>query len=53
MPLQEMQAIEGNITADVFSVLSVEASVNSRASYGGTAPAQVRRQIAFWREQLT
>ena len=48
-----MQIIEPKMTADVFPVLSVEASVNSRASYGGTAPAQVRRQIAFWREQLT
>ncbi len=53
VPLQEMQTIEPKMTADVFPVLSVEASVNSRASYGGTAPAQVRRQIAFWREQLT
>jgi argininosuccinate lyase len=53
MPLQEMQAIDAKITADVFSVLSVEASVNSRASYGGTAPQRVREQIAFWREQLT
>jgi argininosuccinate lyase len=53
LPLQEMQAIEPKITADVFSVLGVEASVNARASYGGTAPAQVRQQIAFWRERLT
>jgi argininosuccinate lyase len=52
MPLEEMQKIEPQITADVFSVLSVEASVHSRTSYGGTAPACVREQIAFWREQL-
>jgi argininosuccinate lyase len=52
VPLEEMQKIEPQITADVFSVLSVEASVHARTSYGGTAPARVREQIAFWREQL-
>jgi argininosuccinate lyase len=52
MPLEEMQKIESQITADVFSVLSVEASVHSRTSFGGTAPVRVREQIEFWREQL-
>ena len=52
VPLKEMQTIEPQITADVFSVLSIEASVHSRTSYGGTAPQRVREQVAFWREQL-
>jgi argininosuccinate lyase len=52
MPLQELQAIEPRITADVFSVLSTKASVNSRTSYGGTAPVRVREQIARWKERL-
>jgi argininosuccinate lyase len=52
MPLDEMQRVEPAITSDVFSVLSLEASVNSRQSQGGTAPARVREQIAFWREKL-
>ncbi|HVV65138.1 MAG TPA: argininosuccinate lyase [Rhizomicrobium sp.] len=52
LPLAEMQKIEPAITDDVFSVLSLEASVNSRQSEGGTAPARVREQIAFWREKL-
>ena len=37
-----MQAIEPRITEDVFAVLSVERSVQSRTSYGGTAPKNVR-----------
>jgi len=52
MPLPEMQKIEPTITADVFDVLSVAASVNSRQSFGGTAPRRVREQIQYWREKL-
>src|SRR6185437_4771592 len=44
VPLQELQAIEPRITADVYKVLTPKASVESRVSYGGTAPAQVRAQ---------
>lgn len=50
--LADMQAIEPAITADVYSVLSLEASVNSRTSFGGTAPERVREQILYWREKL-
>ena len=52
LPLTEMQKFEPAITNDVFAVLSLEASVNSRESYGGTAPKRVREQIAYWQEQL-
>ena len=52
MPLAEMQAIEPGITRDVFAVLSLEASVKARTSYGGTAPERVREQVNFWREKL-
>jgi argininosuccinate lyase len=52
LPLAAMQKFEPAITNDVFAVLSLEASVNSRESYGGTAPTRVREQIAFWQEQL-
>jgi argininosuccinate lyase len=52
LPLAEMQKIEPAITADVFAVLGLDASVASRLSLGGTAPARVREQIAFWREKL-
>ena len=53
VPLTEMQKIEPKITADLFSVLAVEASVSSRASLGGTAPSRVKEQIALWREKLS
>jgi argininosuccinate lyase len=52
LPLAEMQAIEPAITADVVKVLSVEASVAARMSYGGTAPDRVKEQIFFWKDKL-
>ncbi|WP_299403392.1 argininosuccinate lyase [uncultured Roseobacter sp.] len=50
LTLDEMKSAHSGITAEVFDVLGVENSVNSRTSYGGTAPAQVRSQIARWKE---
>ncbi len=52
LTLTEMQAVEPRITDAVFGVLSVAASVRSRTSYGGTAPANVARMAAEWRERL-
>ena len=52
LPLAAMQAIEPRISDDVFSVLSVERSVKSRASYGGTAPKNVRAQARKWLRKL-
>jgi argininosuccinate lyase len=52
LPLAAMQAIEKRITNDVFAVLSAEDSVKSRASYGGTAPKNVRRQANRWLKAL-
>jgi argininosuccinate lyase len=48
LSLAEMQSVEAGISGDVFSVLTVEASVASRTSYGGTAPANVAAQAAAW-----
>jgi len=45
LPLEALQAIDGRIDERVYDVLSVEASVASRTSYGGTAPVRVREQI--------
>ena len=50
LTLEEMRAVHDGITAEVYEVLGVDNSVASRASYGGTAPAQVRAQIRRWRE---
>ncbi len=49
LTLADLQAINPAITSGVFDVLTVEASVASRVSFGGTAPEEVRRQIAWWR----
>jgi argininosuccinate lyase len=52
LPLPAMQAIEPRITLDVFKVLSVERSVASRTSLGGTAPKNVRREANKWLARL-
>jgi len=52
LTLAEMQSVEKRITKDVFAVLGVQNSVKSRVSYGGTAPKNVRKEIARWRKQL-
>ncbi|MGA3400610.1 MAG: argininosuccinate lyase [Acetobacteraceae bacterium] len=48
LSLAEMQAVEPRITAEVFGVLTVDASVASRTSYGGTAGDNVAREAARW-----
>ena len=53
LTLKELQTIEAKITNDVFDVLTVDASVASRQSYGGTSPDRVREQIAAWKERLS
>ena len=50
MPLEEFQKIDARITQKAIDLLSVEASVNSRKSYGGTAPENVKTQIGRWKE---
>ena len=53
LPLAAMQAIEPRITEDVFRVLSVESSVESRVSHGGTAPDNIRREASRWLKALS
>jgi argininosuccinate lyase len=52
LPLPAMQEIEPRITMAVFKVLSVERSVASRTSFGGTAPKNVRTQAKKWLAKL-
>jgi argininosuccinate lyase len=52
LPLAAMRAIEPRIGEDVFSVLSVDRSVKSRTSFGGTAPRNVRSQARKWLRKL-
>ena len=46
LSLEELQAVEPRIGADAFGVLTLEGSMNARQVAGGTAPAQVRAQVA-------
>ena len=52
LPLATMQGVEPRITRDVFTVLSVEASVRSRVSHGGTAPQNVKKMARAWIKRL-
>ena len=52
LTLEQMRAIEPRINKEVFAVLSVDNSVKSRTSYGGTAPKNVRREAARWLKAL-
>src|SRR5947209_13080865 len=52
LTLDEMQQEDPGITADIFGVLTVDASVASRTSYGGTAPNNVAAQALRWQQAL-
>ena len=52
LSLADMRTVEENITDAVFDVLTVENSVKSRTSYGGTAPDNVRAQAVSARERF-
>jgi len=52
LPLADLQAIDPRITAEALGGLTPQGSVAGRTSYGGTAPDQVRAQIARWKERL-
>ncbi|MEM8572574.1 MAG: argininosuccinate lyase [Pseudomonadota bacterium] len=53
LTLDQMQQVHAGIDQRVYEVLGVDNSVASRASYGGTAPAQVEAQIQRWKTVLT
>ncbi|MBI3506342.1 MAG: argininosuccinate lyase [Proteobacteria bacterium] len=52
LPLADMRAIEARIDKSVFAVLGVRNSVASRTSFGGTAPANVRRAVRAARKKF-
>jgi argininosuccinate lyase len=52
VPLPELRALHPQIGDDARDALTLQGSLNSRAVRGGTAPAQVRAQIARHRQRL-
>jgi argininosuccinate lyase len=52
LPLADMRAVSAGITQAVYSVLSVQSSVRSRTSFGGTAPQNVRKMARAWIKRL-
>ena len=53
LPFAEFRAIDARVNESLYDVLSVDASVASRTSFGGTAPANVRAAIRAARESLS
>jgi argininosuccinate lyase len=49
---EELKSVSPALTEAVYSVLSPEASAASRKSFGGTAPAEVRKQVRYWKKRL-
>ncbi|MEP3655255.1 MAG: argininosuccinate lyase [Litorimonas sp.] len=52
LSLPDMQSVEPRITENIYNVLTPLASASSRTSYGGTAPSEVRKQVARWKAEL-
>jgi argininosuccinate lyase len=52
LPLAVLQGFNASIEKDVYTVLSLRGSLNARSTLGGTAPAQVRVQVARHRVRL-
>jgi argininosuccinate lyase len=53
LTIEDFKSIDARIDSRIHKVLGVENSVKSRTSYGGTAPDNVRTQVARWTELLT
>ena len=51
LPLDDLQSVEAGITEEARAMLTVDASVASRTSFGGTAPERVREAAAKARER--
>ena len=52
LPLEALRQFDARIGEDVYEVLSLAGSLNARNILGGTAPAQVRAQVARHRARL-
>ena len=52
VPLKQMQMIEPGITPEAISILNIDKSIDSRTSFGGTAPSRVYRAISEARKRI-
>jgi argininosuccinate lyase len=52
LSLEEFKSVDTRITGSAMSVLTVEKSVRSRTSFGGTAPNNVLAQVSYWRDRI-
>ena len=52
LDLNDFTKVEPKINENVFKILSLNNSIESRNSYGGTASSEIKRQIRFWKRKL-
>ncbi len=52
LPLSDLKSVEERITEAVYPALDAQGSAESRTSYGGTAPANVKREAQIWIKRL-
>ena len=50
--LSDLKKFDSRINKDVFNILNVKSSVDSRNSYGGTSSEQVKKQLRYWKKRL-
>ena len=53
LSLENLKTLHSDIHKGIYDVLSVDKAIASRTSYGGTAPVQVRKQVAQWKKVLS
>ena len=52
LKLSEYKKIDPNIDNSIYKILSIENSVNTRTSYGGTSPSEVKKRVKEWKKKL-
>ena len=52
LKLSEYKKIDPNIDNSIYKILSIENSVNTRTSYGGTSPTEVKKRVKEWKKKL-
>ncbi len=53
LPLDEFQAADASLDANVYSALGVTNAINAFVSYGSTAPVEVAEQVRIWKQKLS
>jgi argininosuccinate lyase len=52
LPEADFEALQAGLSKEVYSVLGVANALKAFRSYGSTAPAEVKKQLAWWRKRF-